>query len=265
MARPLLPELIKAIRATSRGVSRIFPRENTHGNQADTRTPHSPSTEKVVTYLPRAQIYRPTFVEQSAPYSPVPGVVVVGDHFGGRSGFGDYIAKPVDRPRLIHFNPISVHDVFPRSLGSGMFAFDWVAPSIHSHRALVRFTSAPLMPVLENDEQPGGSEDNTHPPDRVGYCPGRRSAWCSPMRPWEVMVQPQIGLSAGGPSTLGSFHVKMRFGQGLFMPSNIWSSSEPNGATLRKNGSSTPRSRSRFRERLFRVTTLATLISDPDR
>jgi len=41
------------------------------------------------------------------------------------------------------------------------------------------------------------------------------------------------------------------------------------GATLRRtndqNGSSTPRSRSRFRKRHFRVTTLATLISDPDR
>jgi hypothetical protein len=94
--------------------------------------------------------------------------------------------KTCDRPRLIHFNPISVHDVFPRSVGSGMFAFDWIGPSIHSHRTLVRFTSAPLMPVLENDEQPEGRERTPRPwhtSDRVAYCPGRRSACCSHARP----------------------------------------------------------------------------------
>jgi hypothetical protein len=34
------------------------------------------------------------------------------------------------------------------------------------------------------------------------------------------MVQPQLGLSAGGPSTLGSLRIKMRI-RGLLLPSLI--------------------------------------------
>ena len=88
------------------------------------------------------------------------------------------------------------------------------------------------------------------------------------------MVQPQIGLSAGGPSTLGSFRVKMRFGPGAVHAVKQLVNIRINEvATLRKmvrhtndqTGSSTPRSRCRFRKRFFRVTTLAALISDPGR
>jgi hypothetical protein len=158
--------------------------------------------------------------------------------------------------------------VFPRSVGSGMFAFDWIWPSIHSHRTLARFTSAPLMPVLENDEQPGGSEDNTTlapvgSRSSIVLVAGPHAALPSEALGRLSMLQPQIGLSAGGPSTLGSFRVKMRFGLGLFMPSNSWSTSGPMTArTLREMVRHTndqndhpPRSRSRFRKRLFRVTT----------
>ena len=132
--------------------------EKTHPG---TRTPDSALTGKVLTYLPRAKIRRPPCVEQTAPCNSIPGFVVAGNCFGDCGGFGDYIAKPADMFRITHFNPIGVHDVFPRSVGPGMFAFDRIGPSIHSRRSTARFASAPLMPVLENAEQPGRSGDDT--------------------------------------------------------------------------------------------------------
>jgi hypothetical protein len=52
-------------------------------------------------------------------HSSIPGIVVAGDHFGGCDGWGDYIAEPADMFGITHFNPIGIHDLFPRSVGSG--------------------------------------------------------------------------------------------------------------------------------------------------
>jgi hypothetical protein len=114
MARPLLPELIKAIRVTSRGVSPYFLARK------QTRQPGGHADSRVVVNGEGSNL-SPSRTDPPS-------------HASEAVASATTLANMWTDFDLNISGPISVDDPFPRRVGSEMFGFDRIRPSIHRRR-----------------------------------------------------------------------------------------------------------------------------------